>query len=156
MVLTPVSSLASLCDMLNADQGMLSGYFGGWYQKHQHNFNSIKACRTLLFSSWYFDEPKALLAATRFLAYNYAGHITEHNPTKLYRWHLPQRLIRKFGQPQSSIWVKSLIAFRTAQRCAWQAQGASGQRALEATQRTSERQLSLLQTNLLGILQVTD
>lgn len=94
-VLTGVSSLAELCDLLSAHKSLLYEYFADWYLRHKREIKSVKDYLELLFPAWYFVEPEAFLTATKFLVYSCSGYISERKPTVLKRWHLPQRILRE-------------------------------------------------------------
>ena len=60
-----------------------------WYDKH-----TVLDPAKNSFPTWRFNHAKAFARCTRQMAYNMTGHIMEKNPTKLYNYHLPPRIIR--------------------------------------------------------------
>jgi hypothetical protein len=60
---------------------------------------SISDCQQLLFPLHTFDHAAGFAAATKFLAYNYVGHIVESRPqgVKYQHLHLDQNILRRFN-----------------------------------------------------------
>ncbi len=84
--------LVAAIDYYELDVTIFSPWFAAWYSAH--NPELLKP-RELLFPTWRFDHAKAFARWTRYLAYEVKGHITEANPTNLYNYHLPPRIIRE-------------------------------------------------------------
>lgn len=84
--------LAAACDKYNLDIGDLKDWFALWYGMQDVE---ILEPRELLYPCWIFDHAKGFAAATKTLAYDETGHVTELNPTKHSELHLPSRVIRK-------------------------------------------------------------
>lgn len=84
--------LVAAIDYYELDVTIFNAWFAAWYAAH--NPELLKA-RALLFPTWRFDHAKGFARWTRYLAYEVSGHITEANPSKLYNYRLPSRLIRK-------------------------------------------------------------
>ncbi|KAI4130199.1 MAG: hypothetical protein LQ347_003473 [Umbilicaria vellea] len=80
------------CDKYNLDIRDLNGWFADWYEKKDR---TQQTPRELLYPCWIFDHAKGFAAATKSLAYDCVGHVTESNPTKHKELHLPSRVIRK-------------------------------------------------------------
>ena len=112
--------LVAACDKYQFDITELEVWFAKWYQKQpiEHWLklsmknavgNQAPDPRSLLYPCWRFNFPAGFMRITKFLAYNRIGHITEHNPTKIYHFHLPPRVIRKLSM--ASVPSVVLISF---------------------------------------------
>ena len=84
--------LVAAIDYYGLDVTIFNPWFAAWYAAH--NAQLLKP-RELLFPTWRFNHAKGFARWTRYLAYEVKGHITEENPAKLYKYHLPQRIMRK-------------------------------------------------------------
>lgn len=85
--------LVAAIDYYGLDATTFNAWFAAWYDAH--NPQLLKP-RQLLFPTWRFDHAKGFARWTRYVAYEMKGHIAEANPTKLYRYHLPMRIIRQW------------------------------------------------------------
>jgi len=84
--------LVAAIDYYELDVTDFNAWFAAWYQKR--NPELLKP-RELLFPTWRFDHAKGFATWTEHLAYHGVGHVTEANPTKLYTYRLPSRIIRE-------------------------------------------------------------
>ena len=84
--------LVAAIDYYELDVTIFNVWFAAWYAAHNPN---LFQARALLFPTWRFDHAKGFARWTCNLAYEETGHITEVNPTTLYNYRLPSRLIRK-------------------------------------------------------------
>ena len=84
--------LIAAINYYDLDVTIFNPWFAAWYSA---NNPQLLKPRELLFPTWHFDHAKGFARWTRYLAYEVKGHITEGNPTKLYNYHLPPRIIRK-------------------------------------------------------------
>ena len=84
--------LVAAIDYYELDVTIFKPWFAAWYSSH--NLQLLKP-RELVFPTWRFDHATGFARWTRYLAYAEKGHITEANPTKLYNYHLPPRIIRE-------------------------------------------------------------
>ena len=96
VVLEEMWPLVAACDKYNLDIKPLQSWFARWYKKQDISRLDPKM---LLYPCWIFDHAGGFAAATKLLAYNNIGHITEIMPTKHYELHLPSRIIRRFILP---------------------------------------------------------
>jgi hypothetical protein len=77
----------------------LEKWFVQWCTtKGDKNFSrfNIDELQQLLFPCQEYDYAKGFAHASRRLAYEFAGHITERNPTRFRHLHLHPRTIGKF------------------------------------------------------------
>ncbi|KAK0625665.1 hypothetical protein DIS24_g11022 [Lasiodiplodia hormozganensis] len=58
---------------------------------------SAKLAQVILYPCWAFDHAPGFAAATKWLVYHSASHITEFNPTKHRDLHLPKRIIQQLN-----------------------------------------------------------
>lgn len=84
--------LVAAIDYYGLDVTIFNPWFAAWYSAHNPQ---LLEPRELLFPTWRFEHAKGFSRWTRYLAYESKGHIMEANPTKLYNYHLPPRIIRK-------------------------------------------------------------
>ena len=91
---TDMWHLVAAIDYYELDVTHFNDWFAAWY--HKHNAELLNP-RQLLFPTWRFNHTKAFAHWTRYVAYTGVGHVTERNPTKLYNYHLPSRIIRRFS-----------------------------------------------------------
>lgn len=84
--------LTAACDKYDLNIDDLKDWFALWYG--MQDLDDFKP-NQLLYPCWIFDHPKGFAVATKRLAYEETGHITEHNPTNHHELHLPSRVIRK-------------------------------------------------------------
>ena len=84
--------LVAAIEYYDLDVAIFKPWFAAWYGPH--NLELVNA-RRFLFPTWRFDHAKAFARWTRYLAYGMSGHITEENPTKLSKYHIPSRIVRK-------------------------------------------------------------
>ena len=89
---TEMWHLVAAIDYYELDVTKFNAWFAAWYEA---NTPLMLKPRELLYPTWRFDHAKAFARWTHYLAYEHVGHITEANPTKLYDYHLPSRIIRK-------------------------------------------------------------
>ena len=101
--------LVAACDKYHFNLGILKPWFAVWYQKYDinqyyRNWGSKDSHGTirlkpqsLLYPCYIFDHAEGFMRATRFLSYNFVGHITEYNPTAHLDLRLPSRIIRKMS-----------------------------------------------------------
>ncbi|KAL8691726.1 MAG: hypothetical protein Q9218_003119 [Villophora microphyllina] len=86
--------LVQALDYYHVDLNLFRLWFAAWYDKfdvtRQHPSE-------LLYPTWRFDHARGFARWTRNLAYGDTGHIVESNPTKLYQYHLPPRLIQQLN-----------------------------------------------------------
>ena len=87
--------LVQAIDYYELDLTEFKNFFATWYQRT--NIILLKP-RELLFPTWRFDHAKGFANWTKCLAYGMTGHITEGNPTDLYNYRLPSRLIRTLNR----------------------------------------------------------
>lgn len=92
LLLPEIWLLVQAIDYYALDITAFNEWFATWYQRL--NFGSFIAAK-LLFPTWRFNYARGFARWTHHLAYEDTGHITERNPTKLYQYYLPPRLIRK-------------------------------------------------------------
>lgn len=74
----------------------LHSWFARWYEKQSfdpEDSDDILEQRQLLFPCKRFNHAQGFATATRFLAYNTFGHITENNPSDFGDLRLPHRII---------------------------------------------------------------
>ena len=83
--------LVAAIDYYDLDITIFKPWFAAFYSAYDLQLKP----RETLFPTWRFDHAKGFARWTRHLAYEVNGHITEANPTKLYNYHLPSRIIRK-------------------------------------------------------------
>ncbi|KAL1610718.1 hypothetical protein SLS60_002388 [Paraconiothyrium brasiliense] len=63
------------------DVSLLCGFFKKWYAKHVNLANGdADLLRQLAFPCYMFDHAQGFSAVTKWLAYNFEGHITEKRP----------------------------------------------------------------------------
>ncbi|KAI4126790.1 MAG: hypothetical protein LQ338_003575 [Usnochroma carphineum] len=86
--------LVQAIDYYELDVTAFNDWFAAWYQK---NNTSMFKPAELLFPTWRFNHAKGFARWTHDLAYQHTGHITEKNPTALYQYHLPARLIQQLN-----------------------------------------------------------
>jgi hypothetical protein len=84
--------LVAAIDYYELDVTDFNAWFAAWYDRH--NPEMYKP-RELLFPTWRFGHAKGFAQWTQHLAYHGVGHVTELNPTELYSYRLPSRIIRK-------------------------------------------------------------
>ena len=76
----------------------LKEWFEDWYKRKptidSKDGKHLEA-RQLLYPCYRFDHASGFARATKYLAYNSTGHITENNPTDHKELHLPHRMIRE-------------------------------------------------------------
>ncbi len=84
--------LVAAIDYYELDVTIFNDWFAAWYSAHNPE---LLNAHELIFPTWRFDHAKGFARWTRYLAYETKGHITEKNPTKLYNYHLPPRIIRE-------------------------------------------------------------
>ena len=91
--------LVQSIDYFQLDVTKFEAWFATWYEKKvNHTVDALVVrARELLYPTWRFNHAKGFAHWTKFLAYNATGHVTESNPTELYNYHLPPRLIRKLS-----------------------------------------------------------
>ena len=87
--------LLAACDKYDLNIEDLKDWFALWYD--MQNVELLESSE-LLYPCWIFDHSKGFAAATKSLAYEETGHITEHNPTIHSELHLPSRIIRKLSK----------------------------------------------------------
>ncbi|KAL8723802.1 MAG: hypothetical protein Q9181_007186, partial [Wetmoreana brouardii] len=86
--------LVQTIDYYALDITRFNDWFATWYE--QQNVLMFKSAE-LLFPTWRFDHAEGFAKWTCDLAYGHTGHITEKNPTELYQYHLPARLIQQLN-----------------------------------------------------------
>lgn len=84
--------LAATCDKYDLSIRDLKRWFAKWYGMQK--VDTLDPCE-LLYPCWVFDHAEGFGAASKSLAYDRTGHLTEHNPTKHLELHLPSRVIRE-------------------------------------------------------------
>ena len=78
--------IINAADKYLLDASILQGFFDNWYRKNvditqmKHDF-----ARQLALPCYMFDHAKGFAEVTKWLAYNFAGHITEKRPEG-FRW----------------------------------------------------------------------
>lgn len=78
----------------------LNAWFAEWYKTNESNKTwCIRDCREMMYPCFHFDHAAGFARATKYLAYNRNGHITELNPTRHCDLHLYPRCIRKSITP---------------------------------------------------------
>lgn len=95
--------LAAAGKKYDLDVSKLNAWFAKWYEKQPidrwyelaKSENAATDPRCLLYPCWLFDHAKGFLRITKFMSYNYTGHLMERNPTRFYDLRLPSRVIRK-------------------------------------------------------------
>lgn len=95
----------------------LKEWFADWYDRKpiinddDGDNKKLLEARQLLYPCYRFNHARGFAIATKYLAYNSTGHITESNPTNHKELHLPSRMIRKQLLPsarQRFIWLSIL------------------------------------------------
>lgn len=90
--------LTAAIDYYELDVADFNVWSAAWYEKRSpESFrpSMYLDAQNLLFPTWRFDHAKGFAAHTKYVAYNGVGHVMENNPTTLYNYHLPSRIIRK-------------------------------------------------------------
>lgn len=84
--ITTIWHLINQCDIYGFDGRILSRYFYRWYDKNvKINAMNAEFVRQLALPCHFFDHPLGFQAVTKWLAYNFPGHITELLPV-YFKW----------------------------------------------------------------------
>jgi len=87
--------LVDACDYFQFGIQLAWKWFEEWYKQHAEA--ARKDPQKFLYPTWRFNHAEGFAAATRTLAYGGIGHVMEENPTKLYQFHLPPRIIQQLN-----------------------------------------------------------
>ncbi|KAJ0418748.1 hypothetical protein BJY00DRAFT_175637 [Aspergillus carlsbadensis] len=94
--------LAGACEKYHIDMKMpaVRGWFAAWYEAHKYDkgFHS-----EAMFPSYCFNYAAGFQVSTRHLVYNSYQHISEHNPTKEDKLHLPPRVIQQLNNARGRL-----------------------------------------------------
>ncbi|KAL3477635.1 hypothetical protein BJX99DRAFT_225856 [Aspergillus californicus] len=100
--------LIQACDKYNIDikTGALRDWFINWYEvesKRDENQDGYEFERMVMYPCYHFDHAVGFQEATLVLVYNSPGHITEKNPTKNNRLHMPPRVIQQMNSARGRL-----------------------------------------------------
>ncbi|KAK4692165.1 hypothetical protein P7C71_g4984, partial [Lecanoromycetidae sp. Uapishka_2] len=94
VALSEMWHLTAAIDYYELNVTDFDAWFAAWYQRCNPKMLQPK---NLLFPTWRFNHAKAFAEWTKYMAYHGVGHVTEMNPTKLYTYHLPSRIIQQLN-----------------------------------------------------------
>lgn len=82
--------LIEAIDYFALDVTKFNAWFATWYTQQTLSFSPAE----MMFPSWRFDHAKLFARCTHDLAYHRTGCIMEGNPSTLFSYHLPARILR--------------------------------------------------------------
>lgn len=91
--LSEMWNLVAAADKYDLNIHDLNEWFAKWHKKNSSTYDTHQ----LLYPCYRFDHALGFAQATKGLAYNNTGHITESNPTKHFELHLPSRIIQQIN-----------------------------------------------------------